>query len=427
MIDENEIKNQIWSLLEKLFPIHRTLINDGYDKSLQIIREELELEIECYKSGQKVWDWIIPNSWNVNEAYIEDKSGDRLVDFKKSNLHLSAYSEAFSGMISHEELMEHLNYLPDQPDAIPFNYLYYEQGWSFNISYESLKRFRDREYKVHIDVDERPGELQVAQCYLPGQIEDEVLFSTYLCHPSMANDNLSGVVTGVELFKHLSQFGNRKYSYRLLIMPETIGPITYLSNHMDRIEKIVGGFVLYCCGDKGNVTYKKSYAGNSYIDRVAAYVCDNYAEGHNIMEYFPGGSDERQYNAPGLRLPVGAFMRTPGGKFPEYHTSKDDLTVVSRESLFDTFRLLLKAVDVLEIDRMYTNKYMGEPFFSKHNIQYPTQLEGIDVAPSYYIKILSSEIDGSNSLLDISQKWKIPLDILAKLAGVLLEAGLIEQ
>ena len=426
MINENNIKNQIWSLLEKLFPVHRTLVNDGYDKSLQIIKEELELEIECYKSGQKVWDWIIPNSWDVNDAYIEDKSGNRLVDFKNSNLHLSAYSEAFSGIISHEELMKHVNYLPEQPDAIPFNYLYYEQGWSFNISHDSLKNFKEKEYKVHIDVDEKPGELKIAQCYLPGQIEDEVLFSVYLCHPSLANDNLSGVVIGVELFKYLSKLVNRKYSYRLLIMPETIGPITYLSNHMDTIEKIIGGFVLYCCGDKGNITYKKSYAGNSYVDRVAIYVCDKYTENHDIIDYFPGGSDERQYNAPGLRLPVGAFMRTNAGKFSEYHTSKDDLTVVSKESLFDTFRLLLKVVYVLETDRIYTNNYRGEPFFKKHNIRYPTQREGIDVSEPYYIKILASEIDGNNSLLDISQKWEIPLDILSKLTKIMLKADLIK-
>jgi len=425
MKNENVIKNQIWSLMKKLFPIHRTLINDGFDNSLKIIEDELELDIKCYKSGQKVWDWIIPNSWNVNEAYIEDKSGKRLVDFKNSNLHLSAYSEAFSGMISHEELMEHINYLPEQPTAIPYNFLYYEDGWSFNISYDSLKNFKEKEYKVHIDVDEKPGELKIAECYLPGQNDDEILFSTYLCHPSMANDNLSGVVTGVQLFKYLSKLKNRKYSYRLLIMPETIGAVTYLSNHMDKIEKIIGGFVLYSCGDSSEITYKKSYSGDSYIDQVAKYACEHYKENYDIIDYFPGGSDERQFNAPGVRLPFGAIMRTPAGKFKEYHTSKDDLAVVDKESLFDTYKFLTKIVDLFEMNQVYKNNYKGEPFFKKHNITYPTQQEGLDVSEAYNVKILASEIDGNNSLLDISNKWKISMEQLNKASKKLLDAGLI--
>ena len=425
MDNQNINKEQIWSLIKKLFPIHRTLINDGFDSSLDIINKELELIIKSYKSGEKVWDWIIPDAWNVNEAYIEDKDGNKLVDYNNSNLHLSAYSEPFSGKITHAELLAHLNYLTDLPDAIPYNFLYYEKDWSFNIKYNSLADFKDEEYKIHIDVDKKPGKLKIAECFLPGESKEEIVFSTYLCHPSMANDNLSGVVSGVQLFKYISQMKDRKYSYRLLIMPETIGPITYLSNNEDRIKKIIGGLVLYCCGDRGPITYKKSYNGNSYIDKISKNVCENYKKDYNVIDYFPGGSDERQYNAPGLRLPFGAVMRTPAGKFAEYHTSKDDLTVVDKESLFDTYKFLTKIVDLFEMNQVYKNNYKGEPFFKKHNITYPTQQEGLDVSEAYNVKILASEIDGNNSLLDISNKWKISMEQLNKASKKLLEAGLI--
>jgi aminopeptidase-like protein len=431
MKNENINKDQIWSLIEKLFPIHRTLINEGFDNSLDIINEEIELMIKGYKSGEEVWDWIIPDSWNVNEAYIEDMNGNKLVDYNDSNLHLSAYSEPFSGIISHDDLLKHLNFLPDQPDAIPYNFLYYEKGWSFNIKHNSLDMFKENEYKVHIDVDKKPGELKIAECFLPGEKEDEIVFSTYLCHPSMANDNLSGVVTGVQLFKYISQIKNRKYSYRLLIMPETIGPITYLSNHEERIPRIVGGFVLYCCGTSGGLTYKKSYYGDSYIDQIAEYVCKNYEKDYNVINFFPGGSDERQYNAPGLRLPFGAVLKTPPSKFIEYHTSKDDLTLVNKESLYGTYRYLTKIIDINEMNRVYNNNYKGEPFFKKHNITYPTQQQGLKAtakaaaSDAYNVKILASEIDGKNSLLDISDKWEISMEKLNEASKKLLDVGLI--
>jgi len=413
-------------LAGQLFPIHRTLVNQGYADSLEIIRQQLPLDIEEYPSGMEVYDWIIPDSWDVNEAYIEDMQGNRLVDFADNNLHLSAYSIPFQGVIPKEELLQHIRSLEDQPEAIPYNFLYYRQDWEFNIAHRELNKFTDSQYRVHIDVDAKPGTLKIGQCYLPGESKKELLFSTYLCHPSLANDNLAGVVVAVELFKQLAKIKNRRHSYRLIIIPETIGAITYLANHEDRIKDTLGAYVVYDCGDSGNITYKKSYFENAQVDRVAEHVLKHFSKNASIRGWHPSGSDERQYNAPGVRIPAGSFMRTPAGEFQEYHTSKDTLDIFSEAGLLDSVQTLYRFVQLWEQDLTYTNNYKGEPCFSRHQIPYPSFHRDRGNEAKQIVKKMIFEFDGSLSLLEIADKWNIPFDQVEFVANQFYKAGLVK-
>jgi aminopeptidase-like protein len=425
LTDGSQRKQSMMALAKELFPIHRTLINRGYDRSLEIIQQALPLDVTEYPSGTAVWDWTVPNAWDVNEAYVEDSQGRRLIDFADSNLHLSAYSLPFDGEVTRDELLEHLAWIESQPDAIPYGYLYYQRDWQFNIAYRDLERFTDDRYRVRIDVDERPGALKVGCCYLPGSSEQEVLFSTYLCHPSLANDNLSGVVVAVELFKALSQLKDRRCSYRLLILPETIGAITWLAHHGDLFENIVGGYVVYDCGDPGSVTYKRSYCQDAVVDRAAAHVLKHYSHDASVRPWHPSGSDERQYNAPGVRIPTGSFMRTPAGEFSQYHTSLDTLDVLSPDALLDSVQMLYDIAEVIDSNIVPVNLYKGEPCFSKYNITYPSFREDQHDESRYLVKKMIYEFDGTQSLLDIADKLDTPFDQIQFLADQFHSVGLI--
>jgi len=420
-----ESQRAMMALAEELFPIHRTLVNRGYARSLEIIQRDLPVEVLEYSSGTQVYDWVIPNAWDVNEAYIEDTKGNRLVDFASNNLHLSAYSTAYDGIVDRDELLEHLKWIEQQPDAIPYNYLYYNRGWQFNIAYKDLARFTDDRYHVHIDVDERPGTLKIGSCYLPGRCATEILFSTYLCHPSLANDNLSGVIVAVELFKRLSQLQDRRYSYRLLIVPETIGAITWLAHHERAFGRILGAYVVYDCGNSGAMHYKKSFVGNALIDRVALHVLKYYADHGVVLDWLPYGSDERQYSAPGVRLPAGALTRTPPAEFAEYHTSKDTLDVLREESLMNSLQTIYRCVQIAERNIVYRNLYKGEPCLSRHQIRYPAPTENKDRDDVYLVKKVMHDIDGTKSLLDMAESWNAPFHKVETIADWFVEAGLI--
>jgi len=417
-------------LLERLFPIHRTLVNEGFLKSLNIIQEKIPLSIKEFASGKKVFDWVIPNSWNVRAAYIEDEKGNKLIDFSENNLHLSAYSHSVDGEFTYEELKSHLNWREDLPEAIPYNFHYYKNDWSFNVSFNQLReKFKSETYKVKIDVDEYPDYLRTGEFYLPGALKEEILITTYMCHPSMVNDNLSGVVVAVELFKYLEKINNRRYSYRLLIVPETIGAITYLAHNREQLSKVKAGFTMYCCGDKGNLHYKQSYNGDSYTDKLFEYLFIKYFkfEKESILKFWPGGSDERQFNGAGIRLPMGAITRTPAAEFKEYHTSLDNLDLIRTEDLMDSLEKLLTVVSAIECDILYKNEYFGEPCFSRHNIEYPSFQDALNKSSAYHVKILANEIDGTNSLLDIAKKWDIDIFHLYEIAQAFEKERLITR
>jgi aminopeptidase-like protein len=421
------VLQEMKALLKALFPLPRTLISDGFDQSLGILQKILPLQVFEHRTGERVWDWVIPEAWNVREATIEDSRGKRLVDYRTSNLHLSAYSVPFHGIVTKEELFKHLKSLPDFPEAIPYNNLYYRKDWQFNIAHNQLPLFQDKTYRVHIDADLRPGRLKIAECYLPGRTQEEIFFSTYMCHPSMANDNLSGVIVCTELFRHLLRLKDRKYSYRLIIIPETIGAITYLAKHGNRLKNLVGGINLYICGDPGPVTYKRSYHHNNLIDRAAALALAQRGKPYSIRPFAPLGSDERQYNAPGVRLPVGTLTRTPPTEFREYHTSKDDLSFVKPEALYDSLDALLHILQTLECNETYMNLYKGEPCFSKYKMVFESYHDIKNDASKNYFRFLTNEINGRNSLLDIAEKWGVPMEDLSRLAAQFVKYGLIRK
>lgn len=427
-----EVKDDMWELIVRLFPINRTLVNKGFRRSLEIIKEKIDIDILEYDSGDQVWDWIIPDAWDVNDAYIKDSKGNKIVDFKKNNLHLAAYSVPFSGTLTKKELVEHICTLPDHPDDIPYATLYYKKDeWKFCMAHKEWDKLRDDEiFDVHIDVDIKPGKLCIGVYYLPGEIDKEILLTSYLCHPSLANDNLSGVVVSIEAMKNLKNIKNRRYSYRLLIIPEAIGSITYLATHEDNLHKINGGYVLTCCGDSGSMTYKKSYAGDTIVDKAAEYVINQkYGKSkNNIRDFWLNGSDEQKFNAPGVRLPVGSFMRTPYSEFSEYHTSKDDLDFVSKDNLFDTLDTVLKTIFVVDNNLTLKNNYKGEPFLSKHGIYKAIDLKKPSRQSAAYIyRAMIMEFDGTQSFLDISQKWGYRFEDICELSKDFLDAGLVEK
>ena len=425
--------DSMWELITKLFPIHRTLVNEGFRESIEIIKEKINLTVLEYNSGMHVWDWIIPDAWNAKDAYVKDSNGRKLIDLDKSNIHLAPYSVPFQGKLSGKELLKHICTLPDQPDAIPYRTLYNnkEGDWKFCIEHNDLDLFDENEnYNVLIDVDIKPGKLLIGEYYLPGKKEEEIVFSTYLCHPSLANDNLTGVAVAVEIMKILSEVEDREYSYRLLIVPEGIGAITYLATHEDQIEKILGGYVFTCCGDPGSVTYKKSYSGNSIIDRAASHVVKNKYEHSNysIRNFWLHGSDEQKYNGTGVRLPFGCFTRTPYGEFEQYHTSKDNLDFIERESLFDFLDTILETLYVLENDEVLKNNYKSIPFFSKHGIHRYIDSKNVDrESDAIILRMLGWEIDGVQSLLDIAEKWNFKFRNVHHVSRDFLKVGLAEK
>lgn len=429
VINKEKSISEIRELTNKLYPIHRTLVNEGFDKSLDIIADKIPLNIHKVPSGKEVFDWKVPKAWNVISAKIKDMDGNVLVDFKDNNLHLSAYSEEFNGIIKHKELLNHLNFREELPDAIPYNFHYYKKYWSFNISYNQyLQLFNKEEYEIEIKTAVYDDFLKIAELFIKGKSEKEVLITTYLCHPSMVNDNLSGVVVATELYDYLLKTENLKYSYRLIIVPETIGAISFLAEFPEKYKNVIAGLTIYCCGIGEKVIFKKSYQEDSYINRIVDYAFNYYhTESTQIIPFWPGGSDERQFNAPGIRLPMGALTRTPAGEFVEYHTSLDTPELIQPETLADTLEKLITVFNVLEADGLYENKYKGEPCFSKHNIKYPSFKDALSKSSAYMVKILASETDGTNRLLDIANKWNLNIYHLGELSNSLKNKNLINK
>jgi aminopeptidase-like protein len=342
-----EIGKNMHELMIELFPICRSITGNGVRQSLQILQNHISLDISEIPSGTKVFDWTIPREWNINDAYIKNSKGEKIIDFKKSNLHVLSYSTPIRIKLSLQELLPHLHSLPDQPNVIPYRTSYYKENWGFCITHNQLINLQDDEYEVVIDSTLENGSLTYAEFFIQGESNDEVLFSCYTCHPSMCNDNLSGVVLFTFLAKHLKNL-SLKYSYRFLFIPETIGAITWLSQNESNVKKIKHGLVAYCVGDPGNSSYKKSRQGNAEIDQIVMEVLKDTGEEHKVVDFFPTGSDERQFCSPGFNLPVGALVRTFASEFSEYHTSADNTEFVKAQYLGDTLSKYVKVITKLE-------------------------------------------------------------------------------
>ena len=327
----------MYELTSRLYPICRSITGDGVRASLRILQDIIPLKIREVPSGTQVFDWTVPLEWNIKTAYVRNSKGKKVIDFENSNLHVLNYSVPVRTRLSLAELRKHCYTRPDRPDWIPYRTSYYERNWGFCLSHNQLMALPEDEYEIVVDLSLEQGHLTYGEWFLKGQTDDEILISAHVCHPSLANDNLSGLAVATFLANQLSACPVR-YSYRVLFLPGTIGPITWLSHNEEAVHKVKHGLVLACVGDAGKTTYKKSRRSDADIDKAVVHVLKHSGSDYAVEEFSPIGYDERQFCSPGFNLPVGCFMRTPHGQFPEYHTSADDLDLVKPELLADFFQ-----------------------------------------------------------------------------------------
>jgi aminopeptidase-like protein len=414
------------TLAAELYPICRSITGDGLRQTLAYIGRRIPLQIQEIPTGTPVFDWTIPKEWNIRDAYIADRHGKRIVDFRQSNLHVLNYSVPVRAAMSLDELKNHLFTLPEHPDWIPYRTSYYRETWGFCLSHNQLLELDGGPYEVVIDSSLKEGHLTYGEYGIAGETADEVLISCHVCHPSLANDNLSGIAVAVFLAEYLSRLRLR-YSYRFLFIPGTIGAIAWLARNQQRAQTIRHGLVLTCVGDAGGFTYKKSRCGDAEIDRAAALVLKSSGGPYQIEEFVPYGYDERQYCSPGFNLPVGCLMRSPWGRFPEYHTSADNLEFIHPLQLAGTLRLVVELMDVLENNRTYRNRMpYCEPQLGKRNLYRSTGGSDIGVENLARLWVLNLS-DGRHTLLDIAERSGISFGLLRDAAEALAEHQLIGE
>lgn len=412
-------------LMTELFPICRSITGDGMRKTFEILAKQLPIEINEVATGTPVFDWTVPREWNIRDAYVKDLSGRRVVDFQRSNLHVTSYSVPVHGRFSLAELKEHVFTLPEQPDLIPYRTSYYAERWAFCMSERQLASLQDAEYEVCIDSALEDGSLTYAEVLLPGLVPEEVLISAHACHPSLANDNLSGVVLAAFLAKHLTR-RQRRYSYRFLFIPGTIGSITWLARNERQVAMIRHGLVVACVGDCGAFTYKRSRRGNAEIDRAVALALRDSGAPHRVVDFSPFGYDERQYCSPGFDLPIGCFSRTPHGEFAEYHTSADNLDFVRPEELAGSLSMVVRIVDILEGDHRYKNlSPKGEPQLGRRGL-YPSVGGKAANVEQLAILWLLNLSDGRHSLIDVAERSRLPFAFIRRAAEALASHDLLE-
>ena len=421
------IGEEMYQMMNKLYPICRSITGDGVRKTHEIIREQIQIVTHEIPTGTQVFDWIIPKELSIKDAYIINPKGEKIIDFKKSNIHVLNYSIPINTKMSLEELKQHLFTLPKQPDVIPYLTSYYKENWGFCMSHNQFAKLQDGEYEVVIDSTLKDGYLTYGECYLKGKQDDEILITCYTCHPSLCNDNLSGVVLTTFLTKILSTL-SLKYSYRFLFIPETIGAITWLSINEKIVQKIKSGLVVTCVGDPGDSTYKKSIHDNAEIDRIVINVLKNSGQNYKIIDFFPPGSDERQFSSPAFNIPVGLLMRTPFPNFPQYHTSEDNMEFVQNQYLADTFSKYIRIIYILENNRTYLNlNPKCEPQLGKRGLytQIGSQKDGY--VDEFSILAVLNLSDGRHSLLDISERTDIEFSLIKKAADLLLTYDLLKE
>lgn len=419
---------QMHDLCSELFPICRSITGNGLRKSFDILRRHIpELFIYEVPSGTEAWDWTVPKEWNIDDAYIIAPNGSKFCEFTKNNLHVIGYSAPVRCTLSLSKLEEHLYSLPDQPEAIPYITSYYKEHWGFCLSQKERDTLQDGNYQVVIDSSLTDGALTYGEMIIPGDSPEEVLLSTYLCHPSMANNELSGPAVITFLVKWLQGLKKRKYTYRIVIIPETIGSIVYLSkNYKYMKDNTIAGFNLTCMGDNRSYSYLESRYGNTLADRVAVHVLGHMAPNFKRYSFLARGSDERQYCSPGVDLPVCSIMRTKYGEYPEYHTSLDDLSLISEEGLAGGFDAVQKAIECIEKDIVCKVSFLGEPQLGKRGL-YPTLSTKNN---SHLVRDMLNVIaysDGENSLLDIAERINVPVWEVHEIAQKLIEAGVMKK
>lgn len=419
----------MFHLVEKLFPICRSITGNGVRQTLKILQEEYaDMKIYEVPSGTQVFDWTVPKEWNIRDAYIEDSQGERIIDFKENNLHVVGYSLPMDCMMSLAELKKIIFTQPGQPDVIPYVTSYYQERSGFCMSENQKNALQDDTYHCVIDSDLEDGSLTYGEVILEGDTEEEVLLSTYICHPSMANNEVSGPVVTIELVKWLASLKKRRYTYRIIFIPETIGCITYLSCNLDIMKKnTVAGFLLSCVGDNRTYSIVETKYGDTLTDRLLKNILRYHFPDYKSYDFLHRGSDERQYNAPGVDMPVCAVCRSKYEEYPEYHTSADDLSLISEAGLQGSFELMQKCIMALEYNYFYRLNCLCEPQLGKRGL-YPTlSQKGNYSEAALVIRDLVAYADGRNDLIGISDCIEYPIDQLIPLIDKLLENGLFEK
>jgi len=419
------IGQEMYDWAVDLFPINRSLSGDGVRQTLQYIKNIIpELEVNEVPSGAKCFDWTIPQEWNCNDGYIIDPDGNKICDFKINNLHIVGYSTPIDSEIELEELIEHLYYLEEQPTAIPYITSYYSPRWGFCLSFNEFQKLKKGIYKVKINSELKDGNLTYGEIKLKGESEKEIFLSTYVCHPSMANNELSGPVVTTALVNFIKSLKGRKYSYRIVFIPETIGSITYISRNIDDMKKnIIAGFNITTIGDDRSYSYIPTRYGNTLSDKVSKHVLQDidYVE----YSFLDRGSDERQYCSPGVDLPIATICRTKYGVYPEYHTSLDDLTVISPSGLYGGYEKIKKAIELLEKNNYYKVNVLCEPQLGKRGL-YPTISTK---ASGKIVRTMMNFIayaDGNNDLIDIANIIGVQAEELFDIVDKMKVAKLIE-
>ena len=414
-------------LIAELFPICRSITGNGVRQTLRILQGHIPLEMREVPTGTKVFDWTVPKEWNINDAFIKNSKGKKVVDFLQSNLHVVNYSVPVQQRMALSELKEHLFTIPGHPDWIPYRTSYYKESWGFCLSQRQLEALNEDEYEVCIDSTLENGHLTYGEYFLPGESLNEILISCHTCHPSLCNDNLSGIALAVSLAKHLRSLP-RHYSYRFLFIPGTIGAITWLALNEDKFPYIKHGLVLSGVGDAGKLHYKKSRHGCAEIDRAAAHVLRHSGYPYEVLEFSPYGYDERQYCSPGINLAVGRLSRTPHGTFPEYHTSADNLEFVHPEKLGESFGACVEILSVLENNGTFVNQNPKcEPQLGKRGLYRVIGGEpdaGLSEMAMLWVLNLS---DGGHTLLDIAERAGIRFELIHRAAWVLREHQLLRE
>ncbi|MBQ9234154.1 MAG: DUF4910 domain-containing protein [Lachnospiraceae bacterium] len=423
------MNTKMYNLAKKIFPICRSITGEGVRETLNIINEFIDedgikMEIKEVPSGTKVFDWTVPKEWVIRDAYIADERGNHIIDMKDNNLHVMGYSIPVDKWVSLEELKQCIYTQPDQPDVIPYVTSYYKERYGFCMAKNQLDSLADGRYHIYIDSELIDGNLTYAELVLPGESDEEIFFSSYTCHPSMANNECSGPVVLAALARYVNSLKNRHYTYRFVLNPETIGSITYLSYNYESLkEKMIAGIVLSCVGDDKEYSIIKSRYGNTIADRSLLSVIKRKPH-FKEYSYLKRGSDERQYNAPGIELPVVGFCRSKYGTFPEYHTSADNMDFISPEGLGGAYETVVQWISCMEYNKKYKVTVLGEPQLGKRGL-YPT----VSQKGSYdEVKALIDFIayaDGRNDLFEISEIIDVnPFDLLS-IVNKLLDNGLI--
>jgi aminopeptidase-like protein len=424
-IDLDAIGGEAYELMRRLFPVCRSLTGSGVRSTFDVLEEHIPLARTEIASGTQIFDWIVPDEWNIRDAYIAAEDGTRVVDLRESTLHVVSYSEPVRTRLPLAALRERLYTLPEQPDLVPYRTSYYHRTWGFCLSHRRLLELQPGDYEVVIDSTLEPGHLTYAEVVLEGAEDDEVLISTYVCHPSLANDNLSGIAVATMLAKELAQ-RRLRHTYRVVFAPGTIGPLAWLHQNRDTLSRVKHGLTISCIGDSGGLTYKRSRRGDSEVDRAVELVLRDSGAQHRVLDWEPWGGDERQFCSPGFDLPVGCLMRTPHGEFPGYHTSADGLERIRPASLAEAVGTGLDAIEVLETNRTCANlSPYGEPQLGRRGLY--RSAGGAVASPDDERALLwvLNQSDGGATLMDIAVRSGLRYAVIERAAQRLEKAGLV--